>query len=421
MSKPENQRIQVEFSVSPGCLQPGVPEVVYLMFRFKQPRVEVDEGRMPINTSFVLDRSGSMSGNKLKYTKQAVEFAVSHLDARDYASVVLFDHDVKVLAPHEQVVNKDSLIQLIKSVTPGGTTNLSGGLLMGSELVKKVASTNMVNRVILLTDGLANRGVTEPEALVSIVREINSRNVSLSTMGVGEGFAEDLLVDMAEAGNGNFYFIASPDEIPGIFEQELSGLLSVTGQNLRLGITPREEAEITRVLGYPVQPDGRAVKVNLPDMYSGDTKTVLAEAYVKPETKGKLPLAQVHFSYTDVTGKLSTVNYDVSVNLQVTDDPGELESGVDLQVQKEVEIFRAAEVKEEAMKASDSGNFEQAQKMLDEQREKLRRVYEATGDGEVKEELEKLSRDRERMSATGFDAVTRKEIKMDSYLSRKKR
>jgi len=416
-----NEKIKVELSFSQQYLPPGEPATVYIMLRLHQPKIDLEETRMPINTSFVLDRSGSMGGSKLQYTKQAVEFAISHLDPDDFASVVLFDDDVVLLAPHDKVTHKDSIIQLIQQVVSGGSTNLSGGLLKGMELVKDVAEENRVNRVILLTDGLANRGVTEPAKLVKMVKEINSQNISVSAMGVGEGFAEDLLVDMAEAGNGNFYFIASPDEIPGIFEQELAGLLSVTGQNLSLSITPSNNVEVTRFLGYPARMLDGALHVNLPDMYNGDTKTVLIETRVNPAELGKMPLADIGFNYTDVTGDLTTIKYDISAEMEVTDDPSCLESGPNLQVLKEVEIFRTSEVQEDAMQESDAGNYEKARQKINEQVEKLREIYKATNDKEVKEKMEKLRQDSERMSPEFYDKMTRKEMKMKSYESRKKR
>ncbi len=416
-----NEKIKVELSFSQQYLSPGEPSTVYLMVRLHQPKIDLEGTRMPINTSFVLDRSGSMGGGKLQYTKQAVEFAISHLDPDDYASVVLFDDDINVLAPHNKVTHKDSIIQLIRQVFTRGSTNLSGGLLKGMELVKDVAGEERVNRVILLTDGLANRGVTEPAKLVKMVKEIKSQNISVSAMGVGEGFAEDLLVDMAEAGNGNFYYIASPDEIPGIFEQELSGLLSVTGQNLSLSITPRNNVEVTRFLGYPAQMVDGTLHINLPDMYNGDTKTVLIETMVYPADKGKMPLADINFNYTDVTGDLTTIKYDISAEMEVTDDPACLESGPNLQVMKEVEIFRTSEVQEDAMQDSDAGNYEKARQKLNEQVERLRKIYRDTNDDEVKKEMEKLSRDSERMSPEFFDSMARKKMKMDSYEHRKKR
>ncbi len=415
------EKIKVELSLSQQYLQPGEASVVYIMLRLIQPKVGMEGGRMPINTSFVLDRSGSMSGSKLQHTKRAVEFAISHLDPEDYASVVLFDDNIDVLSPHIKVTEKDSITQLIRGVSSGGCTNLSGGLLKGMELVKDVAGEDRVNRVILLTDGLANKGITEPGKLVKMVREIYSQNISVSTMGVGDGFAEDLLVDMAEAGNGNFYFIASPDEIPGIFEQELSGLLSVTGQNLSLSTTPRDNVEVTRFLGYPARLADGTVYVNLPDMYNGDTKTVLIEARVNPADRGRLPLLDINFKYTDVTGDLTTINYDISAEMEVTDDPACIESGVNLQVFKEVEIFRTSEVQEEAIKESDKGKYEKARQMLDKQVERLRKIYEATNDQEVKEEMNKLSQDRERMAPEFFGSIARKEMKMKSYEYRKKR
>lgn len=413
-------KIHVGMTLSRKYIGPSGQQTVYMMVQLKQPKIDLGAERLPLNVSFVLDRSGSMHGAKLTYTKKAVNFAVEHLGGEDIASVVTFDSQVDVLLPAEKVAHKDAMMQQINGIYPGGTTNLSGGLLRGAGLVRENVAEGLINRVVLLTDGLANEGVVDPGKLVEMVKGLREKQITVSTLGVGSDFQEDLLVDMAEAGGGNFYFIESPDKIPEIFHQELQGLLSVTGQNLLLGITPAANVQVTGILGYePVW--GPEVKLQLPDMYNGDVKTLLVELQVKAETVGKMPLCRVAFSYDDVAGDLAAVKVDIDVSAEVTKDPQLVESGFSLDVMKEVEIFKTAQVKEEAIKKADSGDFTVAAGLIKLQEEKLRSIFEVTGDEEVLDELERLRGVCVMMEENVYSPMMRKTMKAQSYQSRKKR
>jgi Ca-activated chloride channel homolog len=412
--------IKIHLSTDQKYLQANAVQTVYLMFQAVQPKIPLDTGRLPVNASFVLDRSGSMSGSKLAYTKQAVQFALSHLEEEDTASVVVFDDQVDLLVPAARVINKDQIAQFINRLQTGGSTNLSGGLLEGANQVQLNLCAEQVNRVLLLTDGMANCGVTDPARLTEMAGGLRNKGISVSTLGVGAHFQEDLLVDMAEAGDGNFYFISSPDKIPEIFKEELQGLLSVTGQNPELVLRSENGVEVTAVLGYKPQ-WGDAVLVKLPDIYNGDTKTVLVELQVKAGSPGMMPLLHIGFRYFDVTASLASVKYDVALSLEVSADAHALADKVDLKVVKEIEIFRAAQVKEEAIREADRGNYERARCILNEQEKILQAVYDATGDDELLEEVQQLKLNMSYMESDNYSAINRKMMKNASYQGRKKR
>lgn len=413
-------KIKVNISTSQKCLQANSTQTIYLMLQIVQPKIVLGINRLPVNVSFVIDRSGSMQGAKLDYTRQAVKFALGHLDRDDTASVVVFDDQVDLLVPAAKVENKEQLIQAVSALRAGNTTNLSGGMLAGVEQVRENLVAGQVNRVILLTDGMANEGITDPPRLTAMVKELRGSDLTLSTLGVGEGFEEDLLVDMAEAGDGNFYFIASPDTIPEIFKEELQGLLSITGQNPGLTLRPEEGVEVTAVLGYEPQ-WGETIAIKLPDIYNGDTRTVLAELRVEAQAVGTMPLLKIGFHYFDVIADLASVKYDVDLGLPVTADKSMLEDGIDLQVVKEVEIFKTARSREEAMREADRGDYEKARQILTDQEQKLQEIYQATQDGEVLEQIEQLKSNMGYMEQDHYTSMSRKMMKDSSYRIRKKR
>ncbi len=208
---------------------------LYLYINIKAEKAREKKERTPLNLSLVLDRSGSMQGDKIKYACEACKFVADNLEPNDILSLVIYDDQVNVLSASAPVKDKLKLKQLINSITDRGSTNLSGGMLEGYNQVHTTHDKKRVNRVLLLSDGLANQGITDPKILQQMAREKNqTEGMTLSTFGVGEDFNELLMTGLAEYGSGNYYFIDSPDKIPTIFAKELQGLLSVVAQNTNI-------------------------------------------------------------------------------------------------------------------------------------------------------------------------------------------
>jgi Ca-activated chloride channel family protein len=179
------------------------------------PEVESGTERQPVNLAFVIDRSGSMAGRPIGLAMQAVEEAIRRLKASDRFSVVVYDDEVDTIVPGVFATKeaKAQAIGRLASVGARGATDLSGGWLRGCQLVATELMELGVNRTLLLTDGLANRGMTTLEELEHHAAELRKRGVSTSTFGVGDRFNEELLQAMAQAGGGQFYDIATPEQI----------------------------------------------------------------------------------------------------------------------------------------------------------------------------------------------------------------
>src|SRR5262249_18000281 len=153
-------------------------------------------------------------------------------------SVLAYDDNVWTVVEPEPVRDKGSIRQRIRKVTAAGATNLSAGWLKGCEYVLARRSGAMINRVLLLTDGLANKGVTKSDVLIKTAREKAEAGVVTTTLGFGSNFDEDLLIGMARAAGGNFYFIQTPDDAASVFEIEAESLAVVAAQNLAVTLSP---------------------------------------------------------------------------------------------------------------------------------------------------------------------------------------
>ena len=192
----------------------------YLYIEAKMDRfVNESAKKIPLNLSIVIDRSGSMAGEKMEFAKKAAKDIIDKLSPDDFVSVVIYDELIDVIQTAVPVVYKDSIKAKIDKVKPRGSTNLWGGSEKGYEQVKANYKRNYVNRVLLISDGLANAGLINPLRIKARVQEYKDiEGITISTFGVGLHYNETLMTDMAENGAGNYYFIDKADQMAAIFD-----------------------------------------------------------------------------------------------------------------------------------------------------------------------------------------------------------
>ncbi len=358
--------MKVDFALDYDVLTVERPQKVYLMARlFSGPSPENSQ-RRPLNISLVLDRSGSMAGDKIEYTRQAAQFLIQHLSAKDIFSLVIYNENVETLVTSEPVLHKDSIAQRLKQIKASGMTNLSGGWLQGCGLIEQSAQGEMLNRVILMTDGLANRGITRQEQLVNLARQKRDEQIITTTMGLGVDFNEDLLMAMAEAGGGAFYFIESPESTPLIFQEELRDLLSVVGQNLTVTLQTTEHVTgVSQLNAYNMHTDGRAYSFTLGDVYGDEIKTLVLELSIPGlHEAGECEIARLRFDYDVVNEQRSEhQSFELPVTIRVA-NADDLASEPNAEVQGSVLLLQAAKARREAVSAADRGNFDSASQIL---------------------------------------------------------
>ncbi len=272
----------------------------YLRIRVAAARADVE--RQSLHLALVFDRSGSMQEEaKIGYVRKAAHLVVDNLSRRDHVTLVAYNHDVQVLVPTHPVVNREYLHHRIDELYADGYTNLSGGILEGCAQLDKRLGEPGIHHVILLTDGLANRGVTEPNTLVRVVEQCARRGITVSAIGVGTEYNESLLGRIANAGGGRYVYVAKPDQIPATFERELGALLSVVAQNARLRLDLPEGIELVQAFGRdePLQPD--KLELTFGDLTSGEERTLLVKLRVtsKPQSDVSIELP-LELDYDDI-------------------------------------------------------------------------------------------------------------------------
>ncbi len=358
--------MQAKASVDYDVLTVQRAQKLYLMARVTATGDVPTASRRPLNLSLVLDRSGSMAGAKLDYTRQAAQFLIQHLSREDTLSVVLYNDKVETLFEPQHVTDKDVLSQQVDTIKPRGTTNLSGGWLEGCQHVRQNYTATSLNRVILLSDGLANRGITDRSQLVAIARQKYEEGITTTTMGLGSDFNEDLLMEIASAGGGAFYFIESPEVTPEIFNEELSGLMRLALQNLAVRITFTDQVkEVRQLNAYPVKEGAMARTYRLGDLYSGEVKTLVLElvipslAVLEPQQ-----IATVHFAYDELTAD-GIAHRENEIGVQVNMTSSEMVPAPEqAQVTQAVLLLQAANARQEAVQHADRGQFDEASRVL---------------------------------------------------------
>jgi Mg-chelatase subunit ChlD len=246
----------------------------YLLVQVAAPAAPAREVRIPANISLVLDRSGSMEDDrKFPLAREAVDQALRMLRPRDCFSVVVYDDRIDVLAPSAlaSAAAKERALTALDEIEPRGSTDLCAGWLRGCEQVAgHVTREDGVSRCLLLTDGLANRGIQDRSELAVHAAELQRRGVATSTFGVGRDFDERLLRDMAHEGGGNFYFIEGAAQIPSILTSELGEALEVTVRSAVLEITlPRgADAELMSRFRHRRALGDNELRIELGDLVS---------------------------------------------------------------------------------------------------------------------------------------------------------
>ena len=205
--------------------------------------------RSGVDVSLVLDRSGSMAGSKIELARQAVAHAIRLLRPDDQLNVVVYDHEVDTVLermPAAPAAKKQALAALGR-IDARGSTNLAEGWFTGARSLGGANPDDRVRRVLLLTDGLANQGLTDAASLREAAARLRAEGISTSTFGVGNDFDEELLTSIAADGGGHFYFIEQPAQIPDFFASELGEVLDVVARDVVFEVAAGPGVRVDRV------------------------------------------------------------------------------------------------------------------------------------------------------------------------------
>ena len=341
--------------------------------------------RPPLNVALVIDKSGSMAREgKMDYVKKAARQVVDLLQYGDRFSVIAYDESVQVMLPSEALEDRHGAKRMIGRLYPGGSTNLGAGLLEGYEQVSRHYDPEGINRVILLSDGLANRGITDPRRLGRIVTGESRRGISLTTFGVGLDFNENLLAAMAENGRGTYYFIDRPHRIGEMLAREFSLIQNVVAMDVTITIDVRPEVVISDVMGYDYHREGNRYRVRLGDLAAGERRRIMVRLDAPSYGAGEHRIGEMRMGYRP-QGSKSIVESSTDLRLQYVRNRAAVDKNIDREVAERSAVFEANAARQEAARRVDDGDLDGAREVLGKAKKRLRSA--PVQSGAVKDEL----------------------------------
>ncbi len=306
----------------------GGSQVAYVLVEAR-PTAATTQVRMPLNFALVLDHSGSMKGAKLRAVKDAVKLVINNMTPTDFVSVVIFDDNVRVVVPSQPATDKSGLAAMVDGIKDGGGTAMSLGMSVGLTELRKHASPNTVNRMILLTDGVT---YGDADRCRRIADDAGAAGIGIYPLGIGSDWDEDLLDNVGQRSSGMpAEFIRRPEDALGIFERQLQSAAAVAVRNAQLtvrlpaGVTPKRSVKVLPIISEQGQDtlSDREVVAALGDLERDAPPAILMEVMVEPKPAGTFRIAQAELSY-DVPGQ-GTEKVRADAVVTFTHDPVPLE------------------------------------------------------------------------------------------------
>lgn len=375
----------------------------YVLFTVDAPEAPARADRLPINVALVLDRSGSMGGErKFVLARQAVKAALNMLSAEDRFTLVVYDDVVDVLSAGALATPdaKRRGLELLADIAPRGSTDLCSGWMRGCEAVARYLETETVSRALLLTDGLANVGVKDHDTLVRHATELRERGIPTSTLGVGDDFDERLLRDMAHEGGGNFYFIDSAAQIADILTSELGETLETVVRSAAMDVTLPEGADAEVLSRFRSNQRRGNLRIELGNLISAQQlQVVVAVKFPTGHVRDTVSMTAVLTGDEGVVGARGEVQWEYATHSANDAQPR------DRIVDREVAKIYAAKARSEATEANRHGDYERAKRVLERT---VRRIMQYAGDDRELQQVWRVLEAESAQWATRMDAKSLK-------------
>jgi Ca-activated chloride channel family protein len=383
-----------------------------------EARKSDDARRSPMNLSVVLDRSGSMEGAKLEKARQAAAMAVDKLNDDDIFSLVTYDDQTDLLIPPERVGGRDHREELkarIHRIQAGGSTALHAGVTLGAKQVRRFFEKERVNRVILLSDGIANVGPSSTSDLSRLGRELRGDGISVSTVGLGDDYNEDLMTALAEASNANYYYVKDAEKLPGIFAEELGAARALCARSVTIHIEAPDGVRLKEIVGRPdIECHDRTAEIKMPEMFGSEKRRFLVRC-VAEKPADTIEPATVELNYATVAGVQAPAQR-LAPKVVFTEDQKKADSSVRMEVVQEQSVVENRVAKEQAVKLADEGKAKDAADLLRKQAAKNAAAPQQAQVPGVAEENRKLEEAAREMDTSGQIAkARRKAMQFENY------
>ncbi|MCD4740901.1 MAG: VWA domain-containing protein [Desulfobacteraceae bacterium] len=415
MSKPYNGKVICRVETEKSVLFAGEAQDVVIKVTLDAPPVPSYVQRPPVNLSIVLDKSGSMNGEKIKHAKAAAIEAVQRLGNADIFSLVVYDSNVHTVIPAQLVRNRDRIVSKIQRIYASGSTALFGGVSQGASEIRKHIGSEYIHRIILLSDGLANVGPQSPVALGRLGAALIKENISVTTIGVGYDYNEDLMTRLSQKSDGNSYFVETGSELPRIFAAELGDVLNVVAKKIKVVISMPDGVEPISIIGREGRIKGKKIELSMNQLYGDQEKYALVKVKVPKSSTGTImEIAKAKVRYENPFNKKTEVVYGKSI-AKFSKDPKLVKKSTNVKVVREYYRNLNAMEQEKAISLSDKGKNKEAVQALKASAVKMKSIAKEYNDEVLLEEAEDMEKQAEVIETDGMNKKMRKVLRTESY------
>ena len=348
-----------------GLLDDG-SKSLYSMFKISSLLPAADNARRPLNIAIALDRSGSMAGVPLHEAKACIEMIIDRLSPEDHLSLVTYDDKVDVVFRPQKVVDKEALKYAVRAIRSGGLTALYDGWSAAAELASQNLNKQSITRVLLLSDGQANQGLTDQDQISNHCAELAKLGVHTTTYGLGEGFNEELMASMARAGKGMAHYGQTAEDLSDPFNSEFDLLNALIAKDLKLHITPEPGVRFDVLNKYRRNEDGSFI---LSDLAQGGELWALLKIDVPSDVIAKaknnqLKLITSFLDYETMDGEKRRTDH-VSLTIDVVSSQIYEELEVDDLVRRRKVELDAANLQDAARVAARRRNWREVDEIIE--------------------------------------------------------
>jgi Ca-activated chloride channel family protein len=370
-----------------------------------QPRGDDAPARPPLNLALVLDRSGSMAEEKLARAQQAARMVIERLGPDDILALVAYDDEVDVLAPASRVRDASALVAALERLEASGDTALFAGVSRGLAEARRFVDPGRVDRVLLLSDGQANVGPDAPSELGRLGAAAAREGITVTTIGLGLGYNEDLMTRLARESDGNHGFAESARDLARFFEEELRDAMAVVAEAVELRLELAPGVKIARAINRPLEQYGRHAVGRVEQIGAEQEKHFLVELELPPGAAGsKRRIGQVHVSARGLSdGRPRQVS--APVHLRYVEDARVATQSENEEVMVATVEAIAVRNNRAAVALRDQGRVKEAQETLEQNAVYLEEKAQQYGS----EKLERYSEENaESVDALGDDRAWRR-------------
>ncbi len=397
-----------------GVLPAGAPQRAVVKVTLDAPKPPSTGERPPVNLTIVLDRSGSMSGEKIERAKDAAIEALRRLGPRDIFSLVIFDHEVETVVPPQSAARVEWIEPRIRAIQARGNTALFAGISQGAAEIRKNIESDCVHRIILLSDGQANVGPSSPDDLGRFGEALRKERISVTTIGVGNDYNEDLMTRLAERSDGNTYYVANHRDLARIFNAELGDVLSVVARDVRIEIEFPDGVRPIRIIGRDGRIGARSVEVSLNQLYGGQAKYALVEVEIPAGREAETrEVAAARVRYENLLNQRAEQT-EGQAAVRFSSDERWVRESVNAAVQRDFVFNIIAEAKDRAVELADRRDNAGAAAALRAQNKALQDLAPNL-DRETQAEIEKLEVEARQIEKEGLRKEERKAFRAESY------